>query len=112
MKDKCIYPGCTLCVDNCPMEDIDLSASPPQFARNCTSCFFCEMICPDGAIKIDYEARTKASLKHIEKLFLENLGKAEAEGRFRKLVPFESIDMNRPYYKVHTTHPRYVIPEE
>ena len=45
-------------------------------------------------------------------MFVDILNKAEAEGRFRKLVPFESIDMNRPFYKVYNTHPRYTIPEE
>ncbi|MBN1847402.1 MAG: hypothetical protein JW932_02325 [Deltaproteobacteria bacterium] len=110
MKEKCRFPECRLCMDNCPMEDIDLSVSPPRFARNCTSCFFCEMICPTGAVYIDYEARAKASLGRVKEVFLKRLEQAEAEGRFRRLVPKEDIDPTTPYYKVFDKHPRYVIP--
>lgn len=112
IKEKCGFPKCRLCVDHCPMEDIDLSASPPRFARNCTSCFFCEMICPRGAIHIDYEARAKASLERVEEIFLKRLEQAEAEGRFRRLVPLEDVDQKTPYYKVFNKHPRYVIPKD
>jgi flavodoxin/ferredoxin len=112
IKEKCRFPECRLCVDHCPMEDIDMSSSPPRFARNCTSCFFCEMICPTGAVHIDYEDRAQASLGRVEELFLKRLEQAEAEGRFRRLVPLKDIDPKTPYYKVFTKHPRYVIPED
>ncbi|MFC1533149.1 flavodoxin family protein [Thermodesulfobacteriota bacterium] len=111
-REKCRHPECRLCMDNCPMGDINLAASPPVFARQCTSCFFCEMICPEGAIDIDYESRANASLWRVKNLFLETLEKAEAEGRFRRLVPLEDIDWDTPYYKIYNMHPRYVIPEE
>lgn len=109
---KCRFPECGLCVDNCPMEDIDLTVSPARFARNCTSCFFCEMICPTGAIHIDYATRTRASLHRVEDVFMKHLAQAEASGRFRRLVPFEKIDPKTPFYKIFDKHPRYVIPED
>ena len=28
-KEKCLYPSCTLCMDNCPMQGMDLSLDPP-----------------------------------------------------------------------------------
>jgi len=111
-KEKCRFPECRLCIDNCPMNDIDLSETPPRFARNCTSCFFCEMICPTGAVYIDYEARTKVSQGRVEEIFIKRLEQAEAEGRFRRIVPKEEVDTTTPFYKIFTKHPRYVIPEE
>ncbi len=107
-KEKCRYPACRLCADHCPMDGIDLSASPPVFGRHCAGCYFCEMICPEGAVEIDYEARAKASSERVEHLFLETLEKAEAGGRFRRLTPVEKVDFHKPFYKVRTTHPRYV----
>jgi flavodoxin/ferredoxin len=112
VQEKCRFPKCRLCVDHCPVEDIDLEASPPRFARNCTSCFFCEMICPSGAIHIDYEARSKISLDRVEELFIKHLAQAEAAGRFRRLVPLEKIDPKTPFYKIFNQHPRYVIPKD
>jgi hypothetical protein len=47
-----------------------------------------------------------------ESVFLEALAKAEAEGRFRRLVPLGEVGWETPYYKVCDGHPRYVIPEE
>jgi flavodoxin/Fe-S-cluster-containing hydrogenase component 2 len=111
-SQECRYPKCRLCMDNCPVDAIDLSVSPPIFAKNCSICYFCEMICPEGAIEVDYDSRAKASLPRVKNIFVEVLEKAEAEGRFRRLVPLEDIDWHTPYYKVYSKHPRYVIPKE
>jgi Fe-S-cluster-containing hydrogenase component 2/flavodoxin len=108
---KCRYPECTLCMDNCPVDAIDLTATPPVFARGCSICYFCEMICPEGAIDVDYESRVKASATHYEK-FLNALEKAEKEGKFRRLIPLGKVGWDTPYYKVHNKHPRYVIPKD
>ena len=52
-KKKCRYPKCRLCVDNCPVGAIDLSVDPIIFRKGCISCYFCDMICPTGAIEPD-----------------------------------------------------------
>jgi flavodoxin/ferredoxin len=109
---KCLYPGCHLCMDNCPMDGINLAVSPRVFAKPCNSCHFCEMICPEGAIEVDYESLAKPSLQRMKEVYLEHLDRAEAEGRFRRLVPLEAVDFNTPFYRVYHKHPRYVIPEE
>lgn len=70
------------------------------------------MICPEGAIEADYEAWTEVFRQHIRDNFLKVLEEAEREGSFRRLVPADTVDWDTPYYKVHSKHPRYVIPED
>ncbi|UCG67329.1 MAG: hypothetical protein JSW12_10230 [Deltaproteobacteria bacterium] len=110
--EKCRYPECRLCMDNCRLKIIDLSVSPPIFPKSCQPCYFCELICPEGAIEADYESNSKLEIGRAKRIFTEALDKAEAEGRFRRLVPKADIGWNTPYYKVYNKHPRYVIPEE
>jgi MinD superfamily P-loop ATPase len=103
--EKCTV--CGLCVDNCPTDSIDFSVSPPVFRDNCARCWFCEQICPEGAIEIDWEPFAKLHDKLIGNL-IKSLEKAEAQGRFRRLVPVDKIDWNTHWYQV-SGHPRYVI---
>jgi ferredoxin len=111
--DKCRYPECTLCVDHCRMKIIDLSVSPPVYPRKgCQTCFFCEYICPTGAVELDYSARTIFEMKAAKGPFIEALDKAEAEGRFRRLVPLDKVGWETPYHKYNDRHPRYTISEE
>ena len=110
--EKCIYPECRLCMDNCPMDAIDLSVSPPVFAKNCRPCHFCVKICPTGAIGADWEKAAKQASWHAGNVFMKAMDVAEAEGRFRRLVPREDIGWDTPFYKIQTKHPWYVIPEE
>ena len=109
--EKCIYPRCRLCTDNCPMDGIDLSVKPPVFAKPCINCMFCEQICPTGAIDAEtwYEAITPGWDNIFDKYVLPPLVKAEAEGRFRRLVPVEKIGRDNPIYTVHRKHPRWII---
>ena len=43
-KEKCLYPICRICVDNCPMDRI--SIEPPIMAKPCIQCTFCAKVCP------------------------------------------------------------------
>ena len=70
------------------------------------------MICPEGAIYVDYDAFAKKSKRRGKSIYTKTLEKAEAEGRFRRLVPIEEIDWDTPYYKVFQQHPRYIISDE
>ena len=49
-KEKCLYPSCTLCMENCPMNGMDLSVDPPILAKPCLDCEFCARLCPTGAL--------------------------------------------------------------
>ena len=112
-KEKCTYPKCQICVNNCPMGYIDMSADPPVFGSEKTkcelSCTYCELLCPTGAIYgDDWEWGLKV-LYHNKDYFERELDEAEAEGRFRRLVSKEKIGWDTPYYKVHNKRPRFKI---
>lgn len=49
---KCTYPECTLCVDNCPMNNIDFSEIPPIFHNYCENCGLCWSLCPEDAVNV------------------------------------------------------------
>ncbi|MFC1942338.1 EFR1 family ferrodoxin [Chloroflexota bacterium] len=107
--EKCKYPECTLCVDNCPMNSIDFSESPPVFRSSCYAEFFCEAICPEGAIEIDFAPLCVVHDIPVKGRFVGLLEEAEAKGTFRRLVPVEEVGWNTHFYEI-TEHPR-LIPE-
>lgn len=109
---RCLYPACRLCMDNCPLDGIDLTVDPPIFAQPCTDCHFCEQICPTGAIEIDYdrlEACHRLATKRVKEIFSQRVLEAQAQGRFRMLVSQEDIGWDTPLYKVYTKSPRWII---
>jgi Fe-S-cluster-containing hydrogenase component 2 len=111
-RQKCRYPECTLCMDHCPVKGIDLSATPLVFGKNCHTCHFCEMICPEGAIYVDYDSFLKKSTRRGKGIYLNALEDAETQGRFRRLVPIEDIHWDTPYFKIFQQHPRYIISDK
>jgi ferredoxin len=107
--EKCT--GCNLCVDHCPVNAIDFTVSPPVFKPDiCIPCWFCEQICPTGAIEVDWESYVGVYDKHSEIELNATLEAAEAEGRFRRLVPPENIRWDAHWYKL-SKHPRIPIPD-
>jgi Fe-S-cluster-containing hydrogenase component 2/flavodoxin len=62
--EKCKYPECTLCVDNCIVNSIDFSATPPVFRKNCINCSLCDKMCPVGAIEVDAETMQRRT-QHV-----------------------------------------------
>ena len=111
---KCLYPKCHICMDNCPRKFIDLGAEPVKYGScgdacdDPHGCTYCEMLCPTGAIHpaIPYEEMCPVGTPHGSALFETVLGKAEAEGKFRRLIPDEEVGKTTPYYSVHPGHPR------
>ncbi len=110
--EKCRYTSCRLCMYLCPVGAIYLSVSPPVFARGCSFCYFCEMICPEGAVEADYESYAKVFRQDATDKFVKILEEAEKEGTFRRLIPPDKVGWDTPYYKVYSKHPRYVIPDD
>jgi len=116
---KCAYPKCTLCMDNCLMNYIDLSVDPQKFGSEgdrCDmwmGCTFCEMICPTGAISYNWEEVLKETASLGQFFGYNPLEKAAAEavasGRLRKLVPDE---IKGPYFMVYNKRPRFKIPKD
>jgi Fe-S-cluster-containing hydrogenase component 2 len=109
-KEKCLYPTCTLCMDNCPMYGIDLSVDPPVVAEPCIDCEYCARLCPTGAIDMTafLEAMEEMTLAFRPKL-IEVLTEAEKGGRFRPLIPLNEIDTSQTGYKVYVDHPQWII---
>ena len=106
--EKCKYPKCTFCIDNCPTESIDFSTSPPIFNINCTKCWLCEQTCPSGAIEVDWEPLQKAHEPFTISLLQRSLEIFETKGRFRRLVPLENIGWDTPFWKL-KKHPRFKV---
>jgi NAD-dependent dihydropyrimidine dehydrogenase PreA subunit len=105
-QERCKYPKCTLCIDNCPQGSIDFSVSPPNFNITCQKCYHCEQICPNGAIGADYMPFKKAHDPVTVSLLQKSLEVFEARGRFRRLVPMEDIGWDTPAWK-YKKPPRY-----
>lgn len=101
-KEKCT--GCMLCADNCFSNNIDSSVSPPVFKNQpCFMCFYCESLCPAGAIEFDFPL-PESNFGAI-RVFQRMLAEAETKGRFRKLVADKDIGWQTPWEKV-SQHPR------
>jgi flavodoxin/NAD-dependent dihydropyrimidine dehydrogenase PreA subunit len=90
---KCRYPACTICVDNCPMNSIDFSVTPPVFTSNCEADDLCWAICPTGAIEITNmdECQRWMGMTGTGHRFLKILDDYAARGKFRKLIKDEEI---------------------
>jgi len=99
-REKCLYPRCTLCIDNCPTNSIDMSASPPILRKRCDRCWYCEQICPRGAIEVDWESIVKIIDEHVAPGFIKLAEEAATEGRFRRLVPPEAVGWKTYWYQV------------
>ena len=98
--EKCKYPRCTHCIDNCPTGAIDFSVSPPVFDKDCDSCFLCEQSCPQGAIEFDYYEPLEISHRPLNIAVLQrSVDVFEAKGLFRRLVPNEKIGWDTPFWK-------------
>jgi len=119
VREKCVYPKCRLCMDNCLMGYIDLSTDPPKYGsegNECDmwmGCTFCELICPTGAISCNWD-EVLAENAGLGQMFgynpLERAAQdAVASGRLRKLV---TDDIKGPYYKVYSKRPRFKIPKD
>jgi NAD-dependent dihydropyrimidine dehydrogenase PreA subunit len=114
---KCKYPECKVCVTYCTMDCIDFSQDPPAFTHACEGDDLCWTICPQGAIEI-----TNMDITHAKMWqgfagsrndpeghpFLRLLREAEAEGRFRRLVPLSEIGWDNPVFGIERT-PRFDI---
>lgn len=107
-KEKCRYPRCTHCIDNCPMGAIDLSGTEPIFSKSCDVCWLCWQTCPRGAIEVvDLEAIEKAHRPLITLLLKKSIETFEARGSFRRLIPEGEIGYGNLFCRTPT--PRFKI---
>lgn len=112
-REKCAYPKCRLCMENCPMDGIDLTVNPPVISKPCMGCSFCAKICPTGALSDTGMARVQSAPDEgvrkqlFKKHYLDPLAKAEAEGRFRRLLPLENVVLHPSINP--DKHPQWII---
>ena len=109
--DKCNYPKCTICIDNCPTHSIDLSDSPEIDYETCGPClvWFCEQLCPTGAIEVDWDVLDKgidAVKAYFDKLS-ESMYEFKDLRHFRNLLAVEE-GSGTPLYKI-DKHPKLVM---
>jgi len=115
----CVYPKCTRCVDYCTMDYNDFSSDPPQFGSeghlcdDVHECAWCFMICPTGAITLDPDIaeHMRTRIGQRKPLFETILNQAEADGKFRRLIPFDEVGFDTPYCLAHPKRP-YFNPEK
>jgi flavodoxin/ferredoxin len=115
-KEKCLYPKCRLCMENCPVTGIDLSVNPPVLAQPCLHCEWCGRVCPTGALDMDEWVRDVAVMtsKGFSSIVKDVLTKAEAEGLFRRLEPGQNPDeyygnLDNYGFQKHKKHPQWII---
>jgi ferredoxin len=109
-RSKCLYPRCSLCIDNCPTFGIDLSVDPPLLAKPCIDCEFCARLCPTGALDMSewMEGMIAMTSGHWNKM-LASLERSEAEGKFRRLLPVEELQNTPGWTLLKERHPQWVI---
>ena len=99
-REKCLFPKCTLCIDNCPTNSINMLVEPPIIRKRCDRCWYCEQICPSGAIEVDWESVVRVIDKNLYDNFTELSNEAEANGFFRRLVPLKDVGRKSYWYTV------------
>ena len=109
-KEKCLYPNCTLCMDHCPMQGMDLSLDPPILAKPCLDCEFCARLCPTGALDMTpwLEAMDEMTTR-LAHMIPDGVAQAEKGGRFRRLIPLCEVETARTGYKIYTDHPQWIL---
>ena len=68
-------------------------------------CYFCEKICPTGAIQCDWEAAAEVTRERVKNQVIPYLEQLEAKGKFRRLV--KEVDIDKPMYKTYSKRPRF-----
>lgn len=118
IPEKCHYPQCHICMDNCMMGYIDLSQDPPRFGNrgfqcdDCHECSYCFMLCPFGAVETSDPGQFEREKSHRHYNFEVMLDRDEAEGKFRRLVPIEEVGFDTPYVFWHPDRPYLTAPKE
>jgi flavodoxin/ferredoxin len=94
--EKCIQ--CQECVENCPVDGIDVDADPPRIQDPCVYCWYCAKICPELAIETDWDMLVAMAPENYAR-YRKALEEAEARGEFRWLVDPDSMNFDDPLYK-------------
>jgi flavodoxin/ferredoxin len=110
VPEKC--SSCGLCVDNCPNHAIAMDDPISISRKTCGPChvWFCEEVCPTGAIKVNWEPmeiRDKSTRIYFAKL-AESMMKYKDLRRFRPLFPPAEEGTKEPLSR-RKHHPRLEV---
>ena len=95
-EEKCAH--CQECVENCPVDGIDVEADPPRIQDPCIYCWYCAKICPELAIEADWDGVVSMARQNYAR-YRKVLDEAAARGEFRWLMDPDSLDFDDPLYK-------------
>ena len=109
--EKCKYPKCHVCIDNCHTGCIEFTEDPPTRNFYCDRyidrCWLCEMICPNGAIEYDYIPFQRVhggwplmDQRGAPPLMVDVMKIWEEKGKFRNLVPPDEQNWDTPVWKL------------
>ena len=112
--EKCLYPKCHICIDHCTMGYNDYPVIPQNMAAREIAVMTdtdaltvkCSVLQAQFTRKSPMNRRRRQGRIHGSELFCMVLEKAEKEGKFRRLIPFDKVGTKTPFYSVHNTHPR------
>jgi NAD-dependent dihydropyrimidine dehydrogenase PreA subunit len=117
-KSRCKYPECTLCLDHCPMDCLDLTQKQPAANYHCEVCCLCWTLCPEGAIDIPNldVAQKRPAVETAEgraqmKDFTHLMERDELTGKFRRHFPADKVDIMKPV-KLKTEIPRLILEDD
>ncbi|MCJ7771877.1 MAG: EFR1 family ferrodoxin [Desulfobacterales bacterium] len=94
--ETCIQ--CGDCQEACPVDSIDIEASPPRIQDPCIYCWNCAKICPTCSIETDWSGFDSIAASQYQK-YIKALNEAEARGEFRWLVDPKSMNYDDPLHK-------------
>jgi flavodoxin/ferredoxin len=110
--DKCRYPKCNICMENCPTQSINMARAPLISYQTCGPCmlWLCEQLCPTGAMEIDWEIlkEYEGVIKSRFSKLAEPLKRLKDIRQFRSLVPEEDEGRDGPLY-INRRHPRLIM---
>ncbi len=89
---------CQECQECCPVGGIDVLASPIRIQDPCIYCWHCVNVCPECAVKADWDPLLQMALANYAR-YAEALKGAEAREEFRWLVDPDSMDFTNPFQK-------------
>ena len=92
---KCTF--CRDCEEGCPVNGIDIDASPPRIQSPCIYCWFCAKTCPVQAIETDWTPLVNMAPEQYAR-YRQALDGAHARGEFRWLIDPDTLDFNNPLY--------------
>jgi formate hydrogenlyase subunit 6/NADH:ubiquinone oxidoreductase subunit I len=70
--EKCI--NCGICVEICPMGNIDMGPDGPAWLHECGHCFACLQWCPNGSLQFGFNTEGGKRYHHPDVVISDMIG--------------------------------------